>query len=242
MSQVRINDVLEALRAYRPQADLNLVRRAYVFSAQVHRGHLRLSGEPYLTHPLNVAHILTRLRTDEYAVATGLLHDTLEDTCTTPEQLEELFGPRIAFLVDGVTKIGRVTFRSQEERQAESFRKMILAMTKDLRVLLVKLADRLHNMRTLQFLPPERQRTIAQETLEIYAPLANRLGIGWMRVELEDLCFRYLHPQAYRELEQRLAEGAQERQRYVEEVLEVLRQRLEAAGLRARLSGRRWRS
>lgn len=238
MSQVRINDVLEALRAYRPQADLNLVRRAYVFSAQVHRGHLRLSGEPYLTHPLNVAHILTRLRTDEYAVATGLLHDTLEDTCTTPEQLEELFGPRIAFLVDGVTKIGRVTFRSQEERQAESFRKMILAMTKDLRVLLVKLADRLHNMRTLQFLPPERQRTIAQETLEIYAPLANRLGIGWMRVELEDLCFRYLHPQAYRELEQRLAEGAQERQRYVEEVLEVLRQRLEAAGLRARLSGR----
>jgi GTP pyrophosphokinase len=179
---IRFNDILEQVAAYNPQADLDSLKKAYVFSAKVHHGQIRLSGEPYLNHPLEVAHILANLRLDTASVVTGLLHDSLEDTYTNLEELRETFGEEVAQLVDGVTKISKITLKSSEEDQAENFRKMILAMVQDIRVVLVKLADRVHNMRTLKYQPPSKQKAIAQETLEIYSPLANRLGIDWMKI------------------------------------------------------------
>ena len=173
---IRFETLLEKVRSYSPEADLELLRRAYVFSALEHKGQVRHSGEPYLVHPLEVADFLADMKLDVVAVAAGLLHDVVEDTLTTPERIAELFGPEIAHVVEGVTKIGAIPFSSSEERQAENFRKMLLAMVDDIRVILVKLADRLHNMRTLHHLPEERRIKIAQETLDIYAPIANRLG------------------------------------------------------------------
>ena len=173
------------------------MRRAYVFSALEHKGQVRHSGEPYLVHPLEVADILADMKLDVVAVAAGLLHDVVEDTLTTPARIAELFGPEIAHVVEGVTKIGAIPFSSSEERQAENFRKMLLAMVDDIRVVLVKLADRLHNMRTLHHLPEERRTKIAQETLDIYAPIANRLGMSKIKNELEELAFKYLEPKAY---------------------------------------------
>ncbi|MEJ2699342.1 MAG: HD domain-containing protein, partial [Desulfuromonadales bacterium] len=197
---VRLDDLLEKILSYNTSADLDSVRKAYVFSAKVHQGQVRLSGEPYLTHPMEVASILAQLKMDVPTVVTGLLHDTLEDTLTTPEELRTIFGEEVAELVDGVTKISKIIFRTSEERQAENFRKMLLAMARDIRVILVKLADRLHNMRTLHHHPEARQRKIAQETLDIYAPLANRLGISWIKSELEDLAFRYISPEIFYDL------------------------------------------
>ncbi len=175
---IRFEDLLEKVRAYNPDADLDLLRRAYVFSALEHKGQVRHSGEPYLVHPLEVATILADMKMDAVTIAAGLLHDVVEDTLTTTERLEQTFGREVAHLVEGVTKISAITFSSSEERQAENFRKMLLAMVDDIRVILVKLADRLHNMRTLSFLPEDRRQRIAQETLDIYAPIANRLGHG----------------------------------------------------------------
>src|SRR5574341_101584 len=183
---IRFEDLLDKVRAYSPEADLELLRRAYVFSALEHKGQVRHSGEPYLVHPLEVADILADMKMDVVAVASGLLHDVVEDTGTTPERIAELFGPEIAHVVEGVTKIGAIPFSSSEERQAENFRKMLLAMVDDVRVILVKLADRLHNMRTLHHLPEERRIKIAQETLDIYAPIANRLGMSKVKNELEE--------------------------------------------------------
>src|SRR5512132_1079862 len=194
---IRFETLLEKVRSYSPEADLELLRRAYVFSALEHKGQVRQSGEPYLVHPLEVADFLADMKLDVVAVAAGLLHDVVEDTVTTPERIAELFGPEIAHVVEGVTKIGAIPFSSSEERQAENFRKMLLAMVDDIRVVLVKLADRLHNMRTLQHLPEERRIKIAQETLDIYAPIANRLGMGRIKNELEELSFKYLEPKAY---------------------------------------------
>ncbi|HUL00922.1 MAG TPA: HD domain-containing protein, partial [Nitrospirota bacterium] len=173
---IRLNDILDKVSAYNPAADLDLIRKAYVFSAKVHQGQNRLSGEPYLVHPMEVAAILADLKLDVPTVITGLLHDTVEDTLTTHEELESIFGTEVANLVDGVTKIGKINFKTKEESQAENFRKMLLAMSDDIRVILIKLADRLHNMRTLQYQPEPKQRSIAKETLDIYAPIANRLG------------------------------------------------------------------
>ncbi len=184
---IRLSDIIGKVLSYHPNPRIELIEKAYVFSAQVHKGQLRLSGEPYLIHPLEVAALLADLKLDDVSVTTGILHDTVEDTFTTPETIEEAFGPEVASLVDGVTKISKMSFRATEEKQAENFRKMLLAMSKDIRVILIKLADRLHNMRTLQFLPPEKTVELAQETMDIYAPLANRLGIFWMKSELEDL-------------------------------------------------------
>lgn len=223
---IRINDVIEDLLVYHPAADTNLVERAYVFSAKVHQGQTRLSGEPYLTHPLQVAHILTRMKLDEVCIATGLLHDTLEDTPAKPEELVSLFGQEIATLVDGLTKIGKMSFSSFEEQQAENFRKMILAMAKDIRVILVKLADRLHNMRTLEFLPSEKQRSIAQETIEVYSPIANRLGVDWIKTELEDLAFKHLHPKEFLYLDEMITSQRQAHQQYVEEVKKIISAKL----------------
>ncbi len=210
---IRFEDLLEKVRAYSPDADVELLRRAYVFSAFEHRGQVRHSGEPYLIHPLAVADFLADMKLDAVAIAAGLLHDVVEDTLTTIERIRELFGPEVAHVVEGVTKIGAIRFSSSEERQAENFRKMLLAMVDDIRVILVKLADRLHNMRTLSHLPEEKRIPIAQETLDIYAPIANRLGMSKVKNELEELSFRYLEPQAYESLrikvdaKRRVAEG-----------------------------------
>src|ERR1700754_1156490 len=201
---IRFEDLLEKVRGYSPDADLELLRRAYVFSALEHKGQVRHSGEPYLVHPLEVADFLADMRLDVVAVAAGLLHDVVEDTLTTPERISELFGPEISHVVEGVTKIGAIPFSSSEERQAESFRKMLLAMVDDIRVILVKLADRLHNMRTLHHLPEERRIKIAQETLDIYAPIASRLGMSKVKNELEELSFKYLEPKAYETLRGRV--------------------------------------
>jgi guanosine-3',5'-bis(diphosphate) 3'-pyrophosphohydrolase len=197
---IRFEDILDKVESYRPDFDEELLQKAYIFSAREHRGQVRSSGEPYLIHPINVAYILADMRLDETSIAVGLLHDVLEDTLTTRETLQELFGDQVAELVDGVTKISRYAYVSKEEQQAETFRKMLLAMVSDLRVVLVKLADRLHNMRTLQFLPEEKRIAVAKETMEIYAPIANRLGMGRIKHELEDLSFRYLHAREFEEL------------------------------------------
>src|SRR5687768_6752740 len=217
---IRFETLLEKVRSYSPEADLELLRRAYVFSALEHKGQVRHSGEPYLVHPLEVADFLAEMKLDVVAVAAGLLHDVVEDTLTTPERIEELFGPEIAHVVEGVTKIGAISFSSSEERQAENFRKMLLAMVDDIRVILVKLADRLHNMRTLNHLPEERRLVVAQETRDIYAPIANRLGMSKVKNELEELSFRYLEPQAYEALRARV----DARRRATEGMIEQLKQ------------------
>jgi GTP pyrophosphokinase len=235
---VRLDDIIEKVLLYNPGADLDALRKAYVFSAKVHQGQVRLSGEPYLTHPMEVAAVLVELKMDIPSVVTGLLHDTIEDTLTTPEELRALFGEEVADLVDGVTKIGKITFRTSEERQAENFRKMLLAMARDIRVILVKLADRLHNMRTLEFQQESRRRRIAQETLDIYAPLANRLGISWLKSELEDLSFRYLHPETFRDLASKVAKRRKERQKYVEDVKKSIQDKLREQGIVGDVSGR----
>ncbi len=180
-----------------------MIEKAYIYSATVHQGQVRLSGEPYLTHPMEVAGILADMKMDAATIISGLLHDTVEDTLTTAEQVENEFGKDVAFLVSGLTKLSRISFGSQEERQAENFRKMILAMSADIRILLVRLADRIHNMRTLQYQTPDKRIYIARETMDVYAPLANRLGINWMKMELEDLSFQYVSPEAYNELSMR---------------------------------------
>jgi guanosine-3',5'-bis(diphosphate) 3'-pyrophosphohydrolase len=233
-----IDELIEKVQSYSPGATVDPIRRAYEFSAETHRGQRRLSGEPYLTHPLQVAGIIADLRLDVPSVATGLLHDTVEDTLTTLEQVQAIFGPEIASLVDGVTKISQINFRSREEKQAENFRKMILAMARDIRVILIKLADRTHNMRTLGHLSPERQRDIAQETLDIYAPLAHRLGIYWLKSELEDNALRFLQPEVYYQLKRNVAKKKTERERYIREVIGVLGKKLAEADIDAEVSGR----
>ncbi len=233
-----ITELVDRVKAYQPTAPVEEIQKAYDFSAAVHRGQRRLSGEPYLTHPLQVAGIIAEMRLDVPSVATGLLHDTVEDTLATLEQIETGFGAEIAGLVDGVTKIGQINFTSREEKQAENFRKMLLAMARDIRVILIKLADRTHNMRTLGHLPPERQADIAQETLDIYAPLAHRLGVYWIKSDLEDNALRFLHPEVYYQLKRSVAKKRAERERYIKEVLAILGKRLAEAELEAEVSGR----
>ncbi len=237
---LRLNDILDRVAGYHPDPDLDLIKKAYVYSAKVHQGQIRKTGEPYLVHPLEVAGLLAELKLDESSVVTGLLHDTIEDTLATKDEIAELFGAEIADLVDGVTKLSQFSAaNTQEEKQAENFRKMVVAMAKDIRVLLVKLADRTHNMRTLDAMKPETQERIARETLDIYAPLANRLGIQWIKSELEDLSFKYLRPQDWSDLTERTTTIAREKEKFVQEVVEIIRSSLAAAGLEdAQVSGR----
>ena len=235
---VRFGEIEDLVKSYYPDADLDLIRRAYVYSAQVHQGQTRVGGEPYLVHPVSVAKTLAQMKLDEAAIATGLLHDAVEDTLTTKEDLEERFGKEIAALVDGVTKISKMEFQSREERQAENFRKMILAMSRDIRVLLVKLADRLHNMRTLDPMPPEARKRIARETLDIYGPLAGRLGIYWMRMELEDLAFKYLDPERYEYIKTRQEELLKAKGEYANNVLRIIREKLQQYNMSAITKGR----
>ncbi len=227
-------DSLEALcqlvLTNHPKADLDIIRKAYAFSFKAHQGQRRTSGEPYIYHPLQVAHILAELRLDAITVATGLLHDTVEDTVASLEEIQKEFGPEIAILVDGLTKISKISFQTSEEKQAENFRKMILAMAKDIRVILVKLVDRLHNMRTLQHLKPEKQARIAQETLDIYAPLANRLGLSSVKRELEDLGLRYTKPETYYKLVTQVAKKIKEREKYTADVQAMIQAALQDHG------------
>lgn len=223
---IRLDDILAKVRAYAPDADLDLVKRAYVFGERAHSGQLRHSGEPYFTHPMAVADILADLQLDIDSIAVALMHDTVEDTGATLDEIGRYFGPDIAEMVDGVTKLSKLDYRSAEEHQAENFRKMILAMAKDIRVILVKLADRTHNMRTLEHMREVKQRRIAQETLDIYAPIANRLGIQSLKVELENLAFRYLHPEQYEKIAAALGSRQAEHERLIRQSREVLVQRL----------------
>ncbi|MBN2514553.1 MAG: bifunctional (p)ppGpp synthetase/guanosine-3',5'-bis(diphosphate) 3'-pyrophosphohydrolase [Deltaproteobacteria bacterium] len=235
---IRITDILDKAHEYLSQDDLELIEKAYIFSASVHQGQSRLSGEPYLIHPLAVADILIELKLDMASVITGLLHDTVEDTLTTTKEIEEAFGKEVAFLVEGLTKISKITFGSQVERQAENFRKMMLAMSSDIRILLIRLADRIHNMRTLEFQPEEKQKFIARETLEVYAPLASRLGINWMKVELEDLAFKYFCTEEYFDLIEQVAKKKEERDEYAEKVKTMIQKNLEEFGLKGEVEGR----
>ena len=235
---LRINDILDKVQSYLSPSEIGMIEKAYIFSASVHQGQIRLSGEPYLTHPMEVCGILADMKLDAATLVTGLLHDTVEDTLTTLEQIEESFGKEVAFLVNGLTKISKITLGNQEERQAENFRKMILAMSSDIRILLIRLADRIHNMRTLEFQTPDRQRYISKESLDLYAPLANRLGINWMKMELEDLSFRYLDFEAYNELAKRIVKKKAKREEYAEEVRGIIRQEMERFGIRGEVEGR----
>src|SRR6185295_11381829 len=236
---IRLSDILQKVASYHPEPDLDIIKKAYVYSAKVHQGQLRKSGEPYLIHPLEVAGLLAELKLDEASIVTGLLHDTIEDTLATPQELSELFGEEVTELVDGVTKLSQFSATAtHEEKQAENFRKMLVAMAKDIRVILVKLADRTHNMRTLEHMRPEAQQRIAQETLDIYAPLANRLGIQWIKIELEDLAFKYLKPGEYADVETQLAQSQKDRQKFIADVVELLQTKLQEAGLVAEVHGR----
>ena len=235
---IRLNDITSQVLTYHPKADISLIERAYVYSAKVHQGQVRLSGEPYLTHPLEVAYFLTQMKMDVVSVAAGLLHDTIEDTGVEPSEIERLFGKETANIVDGVTKISKMQFSSTEEQKAENMRKMILAMSNDIRVIIVKLGDRLHNMRTLGFQPVNKQEIIARETLDIYAPLAGRMGIYWLKSELEDLCLYYLEPEIYERIKSELMERRETREKFIREVIEILSEKLKEAGIQATIKGR----
>ncbi len=230
--------LIDAIQTYQPDANTGLLTQAYEFSERVHQGQKRRSGEPYFVHPAEVARILTDMKLDVPTVITGLLHDTVEDTLTTLEELEQQFGTEVAGLVNGVTKISQIHFTTREERQAENFRKMILAMGHDIRVVLVKLADRAHNMRTLAYLSADRRREIAGETLDIYAPLAHRLGIYWLKSELEDNALRHLHPEVYTQLKRNIAKKKTERAAYIDTVISILQDKLDQARIPAQLHGR----
>lgn len=235
---IRINDILDKHHALHPNVESTVIQKAYIYASRKHEGQARKSGEPYLVHPLEVAYRVAEMGLDEASICAALLHDTIEDTDTTREELSELFGEDVAELVDGLTKLSKVEFTQREERQAESFRKMLVATARDIRVLLIKLADRLHNMSTLEHLAPEAQERIAQETRDIYAPLANRLGIGWLKAELDDLAFRYLEPEAFADLSQKVEGTRKSRAAYIDRTLRELEQFIAEAGYEVTVSGR----
>jgi GTP pyrophosphokinase len=235
---LRLQDLLTRVQGYHPAGDLDLIQRCYAFAAKAHDGQLRRSGDPYVIHPLGVASTIADLKLDVPSVCAGLLHDCVEDTSATTDEITKEFGAEISFLVDGVTKLGKIPWTNREERQAENFRKMLLAMARDIRVILIKLADRVDNMRTLDAMPPEKQERIARETMEIYAPLANRLGIQWIKVELEDLSFKYLQPKEYQDLSEKVTAYHKERQKYIDEVSKVLHDEMLQNGIECNVYGR----
>lgn len=237
-SSVTIEEVIDAVVQYQPDAEVGLIRQAYDLAHAAHAGQKRISGEEYIHHPLSVAKILADLQIDPLTISAALLHDVVEDTTYTIEQMRELFGEEVAMLIDGVTKLSRIEYKSKEEQQLENYRKMFLAMAKDIRVILIKLADRLHNMRTLKFMREDKQKRIAKETLEIYAPLANRLGISNVKWELEDLCLRYLEPETYYELVEKVKQKRRERQQFIEESTAQLQVQLDKAGIKTEIQGR----
>ena len=235
---VTIETIITAVEHYQPDVDKSLIQKAYDVAHAAHAGQKRVSGEEYIIHPLSVAKILTELQIDEVTISAALLHDVVEDTTYTLDQMEEIFGPEVAMLIDGVTKLGRIEYKSKEEQQLENYRKMFLAMAKDIRVILIKLADRLHNMRTLKFMREDKQKRIAKETIEIYAPLANRLGISNIKWELEDLCLRYLEPETYYELVESVKQKRRERQDFIDNSIKQLQDKLKDASVKAEIRGR----
>ena len=235
---MRFDDIAEAVKKYYPDPDLGIVKKAYEFAERVHSGQRRVTGEPYINHLIETALLVCQLRLDIPSVTAALLHDTIEDSVVTKEIISEEFGPEVAHIVDGVTKLSRIEFDSSEEKQAESFRTMLVAMAKDIRVILVKLCDRLHNMRTLEHLSQDRQRRIATETKEIYAPLANRLGIFWLKSELENLCLYYLRPDIYQLIKDNFEKSAPEREGYIQATIQQISKLLEESGISASVAGR----
>ncbi|MBO6177743.1 MAG: bifunctional (p)ppGpp synthetase/guanosine-3',5'-bis(diphosphate) 3'-pyrophosphohydrolase [Selenomonadaceae bacterium] len=233
-----IDGIISAVKEYQPSADASLMRKAYELAKSAHEGQTRVSGEAYIIHPMHVAEILTKLHIDDVTITAALLHDVVEDTTYTLEQLQEMFGAEVAMLIDGVTKLGRIEYKSKEELQLENYRKMFLAMAKDIRVIMIKLADRLHNMRTLKYMREDKQKRIAKETIEVYAPLANRLGISSIKWELEDLCLRYLEPDTYYELVDGVSQKRRERQEFIDEAIKQIEDRLSSLKIEAEISGR----
>lgn len=233
-----IDALIDKIRTYHPEANTALVQKAYDTAYLAHQGQKRISGEDYIQHPLGVAKILVELQLDVETIAAGLLHDVVEDTVISVESIEKMFGKEIALLVDGVTKLSRINYKNKEEQQLESLRKMFLAMAKDIRVILIKLADRLHNMRTLKYMQLEKQKEIAWETLEIFTPLAHRLGMSGIKWELEDLCFRYLEPEHYKELTEKVKQKRREREAIVNEAIHALKEKLETLNIRYDIQGR----
>lgn len=235
---IRISDIIDKVSKHNPDADIDIIDRAYIYSARVHDGQVRLSGEPYLSHPLEVAGILADMKLDGVSIAAGLLHDVIEDTHSTVEEIKEIFGQEIVHIVSGVTKISVLPFDSSQARQAESIRKMILAMADDIRVILIKLADRLHNMRTIQYHKESKRKRIAQETLDIYAPLAARLGIYWIKNELEDISFKYLYPEEHSNIERLISKDREESDTYIETVKNLIKKKLDEDNLKCEILGR----
>ena len=226
------------VKSYQPKADFKLIERAYLVAAEGHQGQTRVSGEPYINHPLQVAEILAELHLDDETIAAAILHDVVEDTLFTLEEVEDMFGSEIAYLIDGVTKLGKIPFKSKEEQQLETYRKMFLAMAKDIRVIMIKLADRLHNMRTLKYMREDKRQRIARETMEIYAPLANRLGISSIKWELEDLSLRYLEPEIYYDLVENVKQKRKERQNFISEAVRQIEEEFDDSEIHASISGR----
>ena len=235
---VTIESLITTVKGYMPEADTDMIERAWLVAKEAHADQKRSSGEPYINHPLNVAAILAELQLDDKTIAAALLHDVVEDTIFTFEEMEDMFGKEIALLVDGVTKIGKIYFKTKEQQQIEAYRKLIIATARDLRVILIKLADRLHNMRTLKFVNPDKQQRIAKETLELYAPLANRLGISNIKWELEDLSLRYLEPDIYYDLVEHVKQKRQERQIYISEAVRLIEEEFDELEIHASISGR----
>ena len=231
-------ELIDKIKTYHPSDDFSMVEKAYKLAVEAHKEQKRKSGEPYIIHPLKVAYILAELELDMETITAGILHDIIEDTPYTYEDIAHLFSEEIAALVDGVTKLGKLSYTTKEEAQAENYRKMFLAMAKDIRVILIKLADRLHNMRTLNYMTPEKQREKAQETLDIYAPLAHRLGISKIRSEMEDLCFKYLNPDAYFDLAAKIQKKKEERDQFVQSMVQELQTKMNEAGIKGKVYGR----
>ena len=235
---ITIDDIINTVKSYNPQANFDLITKAYNLAYEAHADQKRISGEMYITHPLHVAMILTDLHIDEVTIAAALLHDVVEDTIYTIEQMKELFGEEVAMLIDGVTKLSKMKYKSKEDQQLETYRKMFLAMAKDIRVIMIKLADRLHNMRTLKYMREEKQKRIAKETLEVYAPLANRLGISNIKWELEDLCLRYLEPETYYDLVDKVNQKREERQGFINDAVAKIQQEFDKIHLKGEIKGR----
>src|ERR1035441_4018522 len=238
LTLTKFRDLMKRMQENRPQDDLTIIKKAYDYSLKNHEGQSRASGEPYLVHPLEVALVLAEMKMDPVAVAAGLLHDSVEDTSVTIVDIRKEFGEQVAHIVEGVTKISKIDFATREEQQAENLRKMMLAMVDDIRVVLIKLADRLHNMRTLEHLPPDRQHKIAEETLEIYAPIAHRLGMGKIRGELEDLGFRFLDPLGYEQVEKSVNARRKEGEAFLAKMQTTITDKLKEAGIQARVESR----